>query len=143
METFLAIFVNSFAPVLGTIAMGLVSWGAVEITKYIRTKTKNEMAHNAISQICQTVQTTVAELNQTMVPAMQKAAVDGKITKEEAGELKDLAMERINNQIPAAIKQAAKLAVNSVSVLIEAEIEKTVGEAKSTERPLSTIRQLN
>jgi hypothetical protein len=130
MEAFFAVFVSSFAPVLGTIMTGLVSWGAIEITKYIRTKTKNEAAHNAISQICHTVETTVVELNQTMVPAMQKAATDGKITKEEAEELKDLAMERINNQIPIAMKQTANLAVNSVSALISGEIEKAVGEAK-------------
>ena len=131
MEAFFAIFVSSFAPVLGTVVTGLVSWGVVELTKYVRTKTKNEMANNAVSQICQTVQTTVADLNQTMVPAMQKAAVDGKITKEDAIVLKNLAVEKINKQIPGAIEQAALLSVNSISALIEAEIEQAVGEAKS------------
>lgn len=130
MENFFALFVNSFAPVLGTIAMGLVSWGAVEATRYIKTKTKNEMAHNAVSQICQTVKTTVAELNQTIVPKMQAAAADGKITKDEAIILKTMALTKINKQIPGAIEQAALLSVNSVSALIDSQVEKTVGEAK-------------
>ena len=130
MEAFFAIFVNSFAPVLGTVVTGLVSWGIIELTKYVKTKTKNEMANNAVSQICQTVKTTVAELNQTIVPEMQKAATDGKITKDEARNLKNTAIEKINKQIPGAIEQAALLSVNSVSALIEAEIEKAVGETK-------------
>jgi len=130
MEAFFAIFVSSFAPVLGTIVTGLVSWGVVELTKYVRTKTKNEMANQAISQICQTVQATVADLKQTMVPAMQKVAADGKITKEDATVLKNLAVEKINKQVPKAIEQAALLSVNSVSALIEAEIERAVGETK-------------
>lgn len=131
MENFIAIFVSSFAPVLGTIITGLVSWGVVEITKYVRQKTKSESANEAVSQICQIAQTTVAELNQTMVPAMQKAAADGKITKEDALHLKKLAVEKINKQIPGAIEQSAKLAVNSVSALIEMQIEKAVGESKT------------
>ena len=130
MENFLAVFVSSFAPVLGTLMVALVSWGTVEATKYIRTKTKNEIAHNAISQICDTVKTIVSELNQTVVPAMQKAAADGKLTKEDAITLKNMAVMKINEQVPIAIEKAAALAVNSIPALINAEVEKAVGEAK-------------
>lgn len=130
MEAFLAIFISSFAPVLGTLMTGLISWAAVEITKYVRTKTKNDTANDAISHICHTVSTTVAELNQTMVPAMQKAAADGKLTSSDAAMLKRLAEQKINSQIPAAISTAAKLAISSISNLIDGKIEQAVADQK-------------
>ena len=130
MEAFLAIFISSFAPVLGTLIIGLISWAAVEITKYVRTKTKNDTANDAISHICHTVSTTVAELNQTMVPAMQKAAADGKLTSSDAAMLKRLAEQKINSQIPAAISTAAKLAISSISNLIDGKIEQAVADQK-------------
>jgi len=131
MEGFFALFVNSFAPVFGTLLTALVSWGAIEFTKYVRSKTKSEVANAAISQICHIAKTTVAELNQTMVSEMQKAAADGKITKDEARILKTMAVRKIKDQIPDAVERAAKLSVNSVSVLIDGEVEKAVGEAKN------------
>ena len=130
MDAFLAIFFSSFAPVLGTLMTGLISWAAVEITKYVRTKTKNDTANDAISHICHTVSTTVAELNQTMVPAMQKAAADGKLTSSDAAMLKRLAEQKINSQIPAAISTAAKLAISSISNLIDGKIEQAVADQK-------------
>ena len=130
MEAFFAVFVGSLAPVLGTIMTGLVSWGAIEATKYVRTKTKNEAANDAISHICHTVKTTVAGLNQTMVPALQAAAADGKLTKADGEMLKNAAVQQVKYQIPAEVEKSAKLAVNSVNDLIDAKIEQAVGEQK-------------
>ena len=134
MEAFLAIFASSFAPVLGTVMVGLASWAGVEATKYVRTKTKNEAANDAISHICHTVQTTVADLNQTMVPALQKAAADGKLTRADGKTLKTIAFGKVKDQIPTAVEQSARLAVTSVNDLISAKIEQAVGEGKKGRR---------
>lgn len=130
MEEFFALFVNSFAPVLGTAMTVLVSWGTIELTRYVRSKTKNETANAGVKRICDMARTTVAELNQTLVPAMRKVAADGKLTQADAAYLKKLALEKVKKQIPIAIEQAANLAVNSISALAEAEIEKAIGETK-------------
>lgn len=131
MESMLAILAGAFAPILGAIATGLVSWGAIEVTKYVKAKTKNEAANDAISHICHTVETTVANLNQTLVPALQKASADGKLTANDADYLKAAAIQSVKNQLPTAIENSARLAVNSVNDLVEAKIEQAVGEHKS------------
>lgn len=131
MESMLAVLAGAFAPILGAIATGLVSWGAIEVTKYVKSKTKNEAANDAISHICHTVETTVASLNQTLVPALQQAASDGKLTAKDGSMLKKIAMNKVRSQLPTAIENSARLAVNSVNGLVEAKIEQAVGEHKS------------
>lgn len=130
MESFLISLGGALAPTIATIVAGLVSWMAVEATKYVRAKTRSGAANDAVSHICNTVETVVANLNQTMVPALQEATKDGKLTKANGEILKTIAVQAIQSQIPAAVERSAKLAVNSVNDLISAKIEQAVGKQK-------------
>ena len=130
MDEFLATLTTALVPIIGTLLTALVSWGTVELTKYIKTKTKNETAHNAISVICDTVETTVAKFNQTVIPALKEKAADGKLTQADMSAIKQTAMREVRNQIPAAVNIAAHMSVLSVTELISGKIEKAVGERK-------------
>jgi hypothetical protein len=127
---FLSLFMNAILPVLGTILSGLVTWGAAAGTNYVRQKTKNEAAVNAMERISHTAQTVVDNLNQTLVPAMKEAAEDGRLSSDDIARLKNTALNNVKSQVPEAVQTAATLAVNSVRDLISAKIEQAVGKAK-------------
>ncbi|MBW2606120.1 MAG: hypothetical protein JRD05_00645 [Deltaproteobacteria bacterium] len=116
-------------PTIITMLSGLFSWGMVELTKYIRTKTKNEAINDAVSHICHTVDTTVKEIAQTTAKEYKKSR--GKLSFEATQRLKALAVSKVKAQIPAAINKIAGMAVNDVGNFIEAKIEKAVLELKN------------
>ncbi len=119
--------ITSMLPTIITLMSGLFSWGLIELTKYIRTKTKNEAVNDAVSHICHTVDTTVKEIAQTTA----KEFGSGKLSKDAKLALKALAINKIREQTPDVIIKTAGMAVNSVSGFIEAKIEKAVLELKA------------
>ena len=143
METILPIImpilIQYFLPVLGTILAGLLSWGLAELAKFIRVKTRNENTREALLSICDLVDTTVAELEQTMVPVLKQKTADGKLTAGEAEELKATAVDKIRSQLPAAMETAARLSVNSINRFIEANVERAVLNSKNS-FPATLIR---
>lgn len=128
MEEIINSFMSTLMPTIITMMSGLVSWGLVEISKYIRSKTKSEAVNDAVSHICHTVDTTVKEMAQTTAKEFMKS---GKLTSEGKQALKALAINRIKDQIPNAFIKTAGKAVSSVNQLIEAKIEKAVLELKN------------
>lgn len=126
LEMLIPIFVNAVLPVAGTIITGLISWGLIELSKYLKTKTKNEVVNNAMAHISHTVNTTVKEIEQTIVPEIKAALRDGKLTSAEARKLKDIAIAKVKAQLPKDIKKAAYGAVNSLTSIIGAKVEGAV-----------------
>jgi len=122
------LIISTLGPTILTLLSGLVSWGLIELTKYIRTKTKNEAVNDAVAHICHTVDTTVKELAQTTAAEYKNS--DGSLSKDAAIRLKFLAIKKVKNQVPDAIMMTAGIAVNSVNQLISAKIEKAVFEMK-------------
>ena len=131
MEGIAAIFINTLAPVFATVISGLVSWGLLELSKYVRTKTKNEAINDAMSHICHTVDTTVKDLAQTTVKELKAASADGRLSKEDAMRIKTTAATRVRSQVNDKIQKTAAKGVTSLSDMIEAKIEKAVLELKS------------
>lgn len=123
--------IKIFAPVAGTVLTGLVSWGVFEITKFFRTKTKNEAVNDAIDHVCNAVETTVADLNQTMVNGLKQASADGKLSQGEIFKLRELSLHKIQKQIPAAMQKTAEFAVTSFNDFVVSKIEHEVGFQKS------------
>ena len=122
---------QALIPVGGAIITTLVSWGLLEAKNYIKSKTQNETVNDAVGHVCHTVETVVADLEQTVAAGYKNMNTDGKLTKDQATALKNIAMDRVKNQIPQAIADTAALAVNSLEELISSKIEKAVLEMKS------------
>lgn len=134
----LGMLTQALLPVGGTIITSLVSWGLLEFKNYVKTRSmaiddenQRAAANNAVSHICHTTETIVKDLEQTLVPTYKKLSADGKLTKEDGEAIKNIAVKRINEQIPAAIVETAKLVVNSVDELIASKIEKVIQEMKN------------
>jgi len=126
LEVLIPLFVNTILPIGGTILTGLISWGLIELNKYVKTKTKNEIVNNAMSHITHTVNTTVKELEQTIVPKVKAALKNGKLSSAEARKLKDIAIAKVKAQLPKDIEKAAYGAVNSLTSIIGAKVEGAV-----------------
>lgn len=129
-EILIAKGIEILAPVVFSLVSALVSWGLYELTKFIRTKTKNENVNDAVSHICHTVETTVHSLEQDMAHELKLAAANGKLSKEEGHRIKTMAIGRVKAQLPKKIIKTAKGAVNNIGLLIEDKIDKAVLELK-------------
>ena len=114
------------APIIISIVGILASWGLAELSKYIRSKTRNENALSALDDISNLVRSTVSEVGQTFT----KAAADGKITRAEALSMKTEAIQKVKAQIPPMVEKNALLAVNSLEKFIASRIEREVVKLK-------------
>jgi len=132
MQELMAILTGTILPSLGTLATALVSWGAVEATRYVRKKTKNEAVNDAVAHVCHTVNTTVQSLEQSMVKEMKAAAADGKLTKAEAMDVKNQAYRTVMDQVPVATKELAAIAVTSLNRFVADKIEAAVQDLPRT-----------
>ena len=127
-ETLLAIVVPILLPGAGTLVSVLASLVLVWVKKYVKTKTDNILVENALTRISNTTETVVASLGQTVAQSLKEAAVDGKLTKDEAAELRDKAYASVMTLLPEVLKQQATLGVADLNQLIFAKIEQAVGK---------------
>ena len=130
-EMILGALAQALIPVGGTIIITLVSWGLLEAKNWIKSKTNNEKVNDAVGHVCHTVETVVADLEQTVAKYYKENNEDGKLSKDQAKALKNMAEAKVNALIPQAIADTAALAVNSLQDLISAKIEKAVLEMKN------------
>jgi len=120
------------APVIVTVVGGLVSWGIAEGTRYLRAKTRNEVLGAALAQVGNITQSVVSDLEETMKKGMAARTQDGKLTMAEAKALKEAALSRINNQLPAKLEKAARAGVNDLDQYIQGRIEEAVSAKKAS-----------
>lgn len=120
---------KSFIPLLSVVGV-LVSAALYQGVMYIRKKTNNEAVENALTRISRTVRTVVDGLSQTMAAELRALSEDGKLTKEDAASLKNLAVEAVKNQIPYAIQQIVAGGVVSLDSFISDKIEQAVLDQK-------------
>jgi len=112
--------------VLGTIGTFVLG----SVNTYLKTKTTNAKAVNALERITHTANTVVSELMQTMVIGLKEKASDGKLTAADKRFLKDKAIETITKRLNMSTLQDAGLGVNDVSEFINSKIEEAVFKAK-------------
>ena len=130
-ETLLATVVPILLPGVGTLVSVLASLVLVWVKKYVKTKTDNILVENALTRISNTTETVVASLGQTVAQSLKEAAADGKLTKDEAAELRDKAYTSVMALLPEVLKQQATLGVADLNQLIFAKIEQAVGKHSS------------
>ena len=120
--------VDILAPAAGLLVTALVSWVTAEVARYVRRKTKNEVAINAVDRFCHTVTTTVAELAQTMVPAMRARMKDGNLSEEDWEELRRIARQRVKDRLVPGLQKDAQLTIADLDDFLSAKIEQAFRE---------------
>ena len=126
-EKMMAILVPAGVAVVGS----LIAWGLKELNGYIRSKTKNEAINNAMGQISEITLSVVNDLEKTA----RKAAEDGKLTPEEADELRRMAIAKVKTMAPTAITVANKAGMAYMDDFIGGKVEQMVQVSKRIKAP--------
>ena len=130
MEGILGSIVAQIAPVALTLVTGLGSLGMVYLNRWLKVKAGGE----SVSAVNEVVGAVVNELGATLAKDIRAAAADGKLTRQEAQDIKALAVTRVKAQLPNTVARAAGKAVGDLSDYIAGKIEEKVREAKNSER---------
>jgi len=117
---------NNVAPVLGSLILALISWGLIELKKWVAAKTQNEQVNSALELVAEAVYTVVLELEQTFTRAMK----DGKLDESEKAEIKKMALDRVYQRLTPIIIDQARKAIDDFEAWIGGLIETTIFEMK-------------
>jgi polyhydroxyalkanoate synthesis regulator phasin len=128
--TFAQTIANQILPLLATVVSALLIWGLTEFTKWIRSKVKSEQLGDAFIAAAQLAATTVNEANATIVKGFQEAAVDGKITKDEAKQVKEDVLGQVKTNLPERSNKLLSEAVGDLDAYLRGLIEQKVEDAK-------------
>ena len=126
MEEIMEVMAAQMIPVIAVTLATLVSVGLVRLNKWLKMKTGSE----AVAAAGEIVAATVNELTATTVKELKAAAADGKLTMDEARQVKNQAVFLAKSQLPPAVAKAAALAVGDIGDFIGGKIEQTVAETK-------------
>lgn len=86
----------------------LVSWAAVSARNWLKAKVKNEYVQQLLLRLSDAVEIGVRQVSQTLLPEIRKAAADGKITEEEALQLRLMARSAAFDQLTAVDRDKLK-----------------------------------
>jgi hypothetical protein len=84
---------------LSPLLLTLLTYGAARLNAWLNLRIKSEAVADALGRLNQTVLDAVKELDQLLVEEYKKRATDGKLTKGEVDELRDLAIENVKSYI--------------------------------------------
>jgi nucleoid-associated protein YejK len=123
-------FMMLIVPTLVT-AVGIVlTWGLNELRRFVRGRTDNEAIDFAFKQFNFIATGAVKKAEQEM----KKYAADGKITKEEATNIKNTVFNEVKKQIPERTEIMLRRGVNDLDDLINTRIEEIVYNEKERKR---------
>jgi nucleoid-associated protein YejK len=113
-------------PALITTLGILVSWGLNELRKFVKSKTDSGAIDIAFKQFNKIANGAVVRAEQSM----KIYGADGKITKEEAKQIKENVFRDVKSQLPASTEVLLKKVVNNLDSLIDTKIETEVYNMK-------------
>ena len=97
----------------------ILTWLLYELRKWVKKRTDSQALDDSLAVLGQVVQNTVAQINETV----KEAAKDGIVSKEEAVQLKSMAIERIHRQIPAGTKKILQVGIDNLDEFVSGQIE--------------------
>lgn len=97
----------------------IMSWLLFELRKWVKKRTDSQALDDSLSVLGQVIQNTIANINETV----KEAAQDGVVSKEEAVQLKSMAIDRIQQQIPQATKKILDTGISNLDEFISGQIE--------------------
>lgn len=113
-------------PVIISVLGGLASIAVVRFNKWLKAQT----ASQAIGVVGELTGSVVNELNAVTVSRLKEAASDGKLTKEEIQDVRNSALTKVINRIPADVAKIAAGGVGDLKAYILGKVEEKVREAK-------------
>lgn len=116
----------ALVPVLASALIALIGAGFA----YLRARYKWMQESRAVQQAESTLYALVQEANQRAVEQAKAAREDGKLTKQEADEIKRKVAEAFKATLTEEQKKVLKAITDDISIWISAKIEEMVVRAK-------------
>lgn len=129
MEIINGILIQIYPSLVALIALILV-FAVTYLFNMIRKKVKVKIINDALGVVETTIKNIVISLKQMIVDELKEKSADGKLTKEEMLEIKQLAITKALGQIPLFIQELLGLGEEQLSDLIGDWIEAQVVEQK-------------
>ncbi len=101
MEELQAQVLNAVVALLGVIA----SWALVSARQWFQQRVQNEYVQQLMLRLADGVEVGVRQVSQRVLPAVKAAAADGKVSPEEARDLRELAREAAVDQLTQLDRQ--------------------------------------
>lgn len=115
-------FLNDVGPIIGSVVVALVGWGVAELSRWIRSRYKNERLARAVDIIGASVVATVKEAEVKIRPTLS----DGKLTPEEIKQIKGTVTSNVKRRIGPAVAKVAKDNLLDLDDWIEGQTEATL-----------------
>ena len=96
----------------------------------LETRTKNDKAKTYIDLATSTVTDVVEALNQTVVGSIKAASEDGKLTKEDAENIKTMAIDTTKKLLNSEAKDAIATVIDDLDEFIAVLVEAAVAKSK-------------
>ena len=122
-------FISQVTPVLVSLVVALAGWGVAELTRWIRTRTKNERLNGAIDVIAAATMASVKEAELTIRPTLS----DGKLTPAEIKGIKATVAANVKRRVGPAALKIAKENLTDLDDWIGAQAEASVYDLKNGE----------
>ncbi len=121
-------FWTTVFPGLLTALGALVAWALKKLVDVLHEKASTSKAFAAAEKLAMVVQHEVADAEVTLRPAIAKAMEDGKLTAEEAAELRRQVLERIKASAgPALLGVVQSQVAGNIDAFIGGLVERAVG----------------
>jgi len=130
MENVINEITSIIAPALITAIGILITWGLNELRRFVKNKTDNREIDAAFDQLDKIIKGTVIKAEQVM----KKYGADGKITEDEAREIKRSVVADIKCQLPLSTEVFLKKVINDVDALIDTRVEVEVYKLKEAKK---------
>ncbi len=125
--------VQALTEIAAQLAVALIgvagAWAAAKIGQQSKLSNLNA----AVEQVTAAAQQTVGELQQTLAGAMKGASADGKLTAEQAAQLRKELLERTEKKLTAPAVNLLRAAQLDVSALICGAAEDAIARMKKGE----------
>ncbi len=108
---------------------------------FLTVRYRNSRLAQALVVLDEAVISVVKELNQTVVEDLKKARADGKLTPDEAQQIKSKAVELVLTRLGSKVPRLLQKGFGSLFNLVATKIEATVYDLKRGEsRPASPVQ---
>lgn len=98
-STLLELFIQYVLPILATAAFGGLVWLLVQLSRWFAAKGATNRFFLVTERVAHLASVIVADIDATMRPKLKSAAEDGKISPDEAAELKKAALDALKKSL--------------------------------------------
>lgn len=129
LEVVMAVAVPAFIILLSWMARLIAAFIEIKVTE-IKEKIKNDKIKACIDIVANDAVNIVYMLNQTVVDGLKEGSIDGKLTAEDAANIKAQAFNMLLNTISQDVKNTINDVYGDLDTYLSNVIEKTVVQAK-------------